>query len=100
MLFVSYWELRLDQSTEERTQAVEEQGLIEKTQREGVEILRWDITPSGWGILVMEADDAAAVDKTMTMWRAKQPWFQEVKVEPAQPIDDHMETLEEIFAEL
>lgn len=79
---------------------MDEQGLMEKTPPEGVEILRWDITASGWGIMVIEADDARAVDKAMSMWRAKQPWFQELKVEPAQPIDEHIETLNETFAEL
>lgn len=100
MLFIAYWELRDDQSIEERAAAIEEQGLLELTLDGDFEVLRWDVTPANWGIIVIEADDVKTVDKAFSRWRAKQPWFQKVKVGPAQPATDRIEMLGEVLEEV
>lgn len=100
MQFIGYWQLRLDKSHQELLKAAGEQGLMDAFPPDGVEILRWDVTPSDWGIVVMEAEDAEAIDKAIKMWQANQSWFEEIKVEPARPVEDRVDTLNELFEEL
>lgn len=100
MLFVSYWELRGDQSVEERAQALEEQGLMEKANASDLEIIRWDITAAGWGVIIFEADSASDIHEAFDLWRARQPWFEEVKVAPATPVDERRESINAVLSQV
>jgi hypothetical protein len=56
---------------------------------EGFNIIRWDMTPDGWGILLGEAESAADIDKFLNMWRAAGAGFFKVtRTAPAQPVLD------------
>jgi uncharacterized protein YfaA (DUF2138 family) len=55
----------------------------------GFNIIRWDMTPDGWGILLGEAESAADVDKAVYMWRAAGAgFFKNTRTAPAQPVQD------------
>ena len=52
-----------------------------------VKVVRWAVTPDGWGILVVEADSAAALNHGLTLWRAAGAgFFQTTRTAPAQPV--------------
>lgn len=89
MLFVSYWELNEAMPVAERlqiTQKLLSRGMIPF---EGAKIIRWDMTPDGWGILVGEVESAADIDKALYMWRAAGTgFFKFTKTAPAQPVQD------------
>lgn len=86
MLFLTYWKLNEHMSMEQRQEiatTLTEEGLFPP---EGVELLRWDGTPDGWGIAVWEADDYAALNEALNVWRASgTPFFEETKTAPAAP---------------
>ena len=69
MLFITYWELNVNTSIEERQQAAEHLTSSGIFPPEGVNIIRWDATPDGWGILITEAETAEAVGRAINMWR-------------------------------
>ncbi len=89
MLFLTYWELNEGMSSQERleiAQKLTSRGLFPP---KGVEILRWDQTPDGWGILLAEAESATDIIQAIDMWRAAGPGFFKVtKTAPAIPIQE------------
>jgi Domain of unknown function (DUF3303) len=99
MLFLIYWELNEETPFEQRLQAAQtlmSKGLVPG---KGVKLLRWDITPSGWGVTVSEADSVMDIGRSIDIWRAAIPgFFKTVKIAPAMPIMEGMpafvETLE------
>jgi hypothetical protein len=101
MLFLTYWELNEAMSVEERLQVAQKltsSGLFPPS---GVNILRWDGTPDGWGILLMEADSAADVDRALTTWRAAGAgFFKSTRTAPAQPIQEGMAQAGELLKAL
>ncbi len=92
MLFITYWELNEGMPLEEAlkiSQKVMSSGLVPS---DGFKILRWDMTPDGWGITIAEAESAADVDRAVYMWRAAGAgFFKTTKTAPAQPIQDVIE---------
>ena len=91
MLFLWYWELNEDIPLEERLQVAKDLMSSGLFPPEGVNILRFDITPGNWGITVLEADNAADVFRAISIWRAaKGGFFTTVKVSPALPVKDAM----------
>lgn len=91
MLFITYWELNENLAFSETLQAANKlttSGLFPPT---NVKILRWDVTPDNWGILLMEADSAQAVNDSISMWRAAIPgFFKFTKTAPLIPVQDAM----------
>ncbi len=91
MLFLTYWELNEDMPEEERAQVgqrLTSKGLFPP---KGVRIIRWDGTPDGWGILVLEAENAADVFRALDLWRAASAGFFKVtKTAPALPVQELM----------
>jgi hypothetical protein len=89
MLFVTYWEL--NENTPSQTnlgaaQTIMNAGLFPA---EGATIVRWDFTPDNWGILIVEAESVAAVETTLSVWRAAQPgFFKLTKTAPASPVQE------------
>lgn len=87
MLFLTYWELNEEMSVEQRLEIAEtltEEGHFPP---DGVEIVRWDLTPDGWGIVLTEADSPAAMHRALLVWRASGDGFFEItKTAPVQPV--------------
>jgi hypothetical protein len=51
------------------------------------DVLRWDGTPDGWGVLIMEAERAEDVHRALELWRASGAGcFKCTKTAPALPI--------------
>ena len=101
MLFVTYWELNEDMSSEERNQAATKltsSGLFPPA---GVNIINWSGTVDNWGVLLLEADNAADVARAINMWRAAAPGFFEVtKTSPALPVSEMIGLAGEIMETL
>jgi hypothetical protein len=101
MLFLTYWELNENMAEEERGQVgqkVTSNGLFPPT---GVKVVRWDGTPDGWGILLLEADSAADVFRALDVWRASGAgFFKLTKTAPALPVQELMPLAAEISQEL
>ena len=87
MLFMTYWELNENMAEQERLQVAQKltsSGLFPPA---GVNILRWDGTPDGWGILLMEADRAEDAYRVVELWRAAGAgFFKSTRTAPALPI--------------
>jgi hypothetical protein len=91
MLFLTYWELSEDVPEHERGQVGQKltsKGLFPP---KGVRIICWDETPDGWGILLLEADNAADVFRALDLWRAAGAgFFKMTKTAPALPVQELM----------
>ncbi len=91
MLFLTYWELNEDMSVEKRLQAAQKLTASGLFPPKGVKIIRWDVTPDGWGILLAEADSVADLGQAINMWRvAGTGFFKYTKTAPAQPVQEGM----------
>lgn len=89
MLFLTYWELNEAMPMEETLKISEKLSSLGLVPFEGFNIIRWDMTPDGWGILIGEAESAADIDKAVYMWRAAGAgFFKFTKTAPAQPVLD------------
>ena len=89
MLFLTYWELNEVMPMEEQLKISQKLSSLGLVPFEGFNIIRWDMTPDGWGILLGEAESAADVDKAVYMWRAAGAgFFKTTKTAPAQPVQD------------
>lgn len=101
MLFLTHWKVNEDMSVKERIEigrTLTEEGHFPP---ENVEMLRWDGTPDGWGIVLWEADEFEAVNKALNLWRASgTPFFEETKTAPAAPVADQIPQLAEVLEEL
>ncbi len=101
MLFLTIWEVNENMSVEERLQVAQkltESGLFPPN---GVNILRWDGTPDGWGILLAEAESAAAMNEALTLWRAAGAgFFKSTKTSPAMPVHEAIPRVGEILKAL
>ena len=97
MLFLTYWELNENMSDEQRlgiAQKLTSSGLFPP---KGVNILRWDGTPDNWGIVLLEADNAADAFRTIDVWRAAGAgFFKTTKTSPALPIQELIPVAAEI----
>ena len=89
MLFLTYWELNEDMSVEERQQVAQKLTSSGLFPPKGVNIIRWDGTPDGWGILIAEAESVADITDAINMWRAAGAgFFKSTRTAPTQPIQD------------
>ena len=101
MLFMTYWELNENMPEQERLQIAQKltsSGLFPPA---GVNILRWDGTPDGWGVLIMEAERAEDVIRAIDQWRAAGAGFFKItKTAPALPIQEAIPIEAEILKAL
>ena len=68
---------------------------------EGVNIIRWDATPDGWGILLAEAESAADIANAINMWRAAGAgFFKSTRTAPAQPVHEALSRQGELLKAL
>lgn len=89
MLFVTYWELNENLATAETLQAANKLTSSGLFPPKDVQILRWDVTPDNWGILLLEAESAQAVNDALSMWRAAATgFFKLTKTAPAIPVQE------------
>ena len=91
MLFVTYWELNENMPVNERLNIAAKLTSAGLFPPEGVKILQWITTPDGWGITLAEADSAAAISRSMEIWRmAGAGFFKSSKTAPAMQIDKEL----------
>jgi hypothetical protein len=89
MLFLGYWELNEAISVEEQVKISQKLMSLGLVPFEGFSIIRWDMTPDGWGILLAEAESEADIHKALAMWRvAGAGFFKFTRTAPAQPVQD------------
>ncbi len=101
MLFLTYWELNENMSEQERLDIGQNLTSSELFPPKGVNMIRWDGTPDGWGILIMEAEEAADVVRAIDMWRAAGAgFFKTTKTAPAMPIQELMPVAGELLQTL
>lgn len=101
MLFVTVWEL--NENTPVGANIAAAQNLMERGlfPPAGVEILRWDATPDGWGVLIVEAESAGAMEATLTLWRAAVPgFFKATRTAPASPVQETVGRSAELLQQL
>lgn len=98
MLFLTYWELNEDMSVEDRQQVagkLTSSGLFPPKE---VNIIRWDATPDGWGILIAEAESAADIAQAIGMWRAAGAgFFKSTRTAPAEPVQEALSRTGELL---
>jgi hypothetical protein len=89
MLFVTYWELSEDMDVGARAALAQKLATGGLFPPAGVTVLRWDATPDGWGILVVEAETAAQVNDAIMVWRAAgKGFFKHTRTAPALPVQE------------
>ena len=89
MLFLCYWELNENMPSIQHmgvAKMLTEAGLFPPP---GVEMIRFDKTPSNWGVTVFKADSVEAATSLISMWRVAAPgFFKKVKMSPAMPVKE------------
>ena len=87
MLFITYWELNENMPEPERLRIAEQMTSSGLFPPAGITLLRWDGTPDGWGVLIMEAERAEDVHRALELWRAAGAgFFKATRTAPALPI--------------
>jgi len=101
MLFVTYWELNENMSVEQRLQIAEKLTSSGLFPPKNVNIIRWDATPDGWGILIAEAESASDIADSLNMWRAAGAgFFKQTKTAPATPVQEALAGTTELLKAL
>ena len=101
MLFLTCFEMNEDMPVAERLQAAQKLTASGLFPPKDVKVVRWDLTPDGWGILVVEADNAAALDRGLTLWRAAGTgFFKMTRTAPAQPVLEAIPRTAELLKDL
>ena len=101
MLFLTYWELNEDTPAAHQLQAAQTLMSAELFPPKDVNILRWDITPDNWGILLCEADSASAINQALVMWRAACPgFFKTTSTAPAIAVQEGIASTAELLKTL
>lgn len=101
MLFLTYWELNENMPIEQRQPVVGKLTSSGLFPPENVEIIRWDTTPDGWGILIAEAESAADISRAINMWRAAGAgFFKATRTAPAIPVQEAVANTEELLSAL
>jgi hypothetical protein len=87
MLFVTYWELNEAMDVRQRLEIAEKLTTSGLFPPEGVTVVRWDGTPDGWGILIVEAERVEDVQRALDLWRVSGAgFFKSTRTAPAMPI--------------
>jgi hypothetical protein len=101
MLFLTYWELNENMSDAERAQVAQKLTSSGLFPPPGVNIIRWDATPDGWGILLAEAESVADINRGIGMWRvAGAGFFKSTRTAPAQPVTEALAQTGELLQAL
>lgn len=101
MQFMAYWELNEDMSVEERMTIAGKLTSSGIFPPEGAKVVTWLGTPDGWGILVIEADDAKAAFRALDSWRASGAgFFKTTKTAPTLSIEEIIPMGQEMLEKL
>lgn len=101
MLFLTYWALNEEMSVEERQQVVQKLTSSGLFPPKGVNIVRWDATPDGWGVLLAEAENTSDIARSIDMWRAARPgFFRSIKTAPALPVHEVVSRTDQLLKDL
>ena len=101
MLFLTYWELNEGMAVAERQRVAQKLTSSELFPPRGVNIVRWDATPDGWGILLAEANNAADIDRAINMWRAAGAgFFKFTRTAPVQSVQEALAQTSELLKTL
>lgn len=101
MLFLTYWELNEDMPVEERQQVAGKLMSAGLFPPKEVNIIRWDATPDGWGIAIMEADSVADISDALNIWRtAGAGFFKITKTAPTEPVQEALSRNSELLKAL
>ncbi len=100
MLYLLYWELIENVTEQERLQFAQKITSSGKVPPEGVNIVRWDITPDLWGTTLFEAENPIDVFKTIDMWRTKAGFFKTVKTSSVMPVQEVVPQMAEFIKSL
>jgi hypothetical protein len=98
MLFITYFELNEAMSEAEKMEAGSK--LSQIWPPEGIKLLRWDITPDDWGIMIYEAEHNVDINKNLAIWRTKAGFFKYVKTAPLISLEELMPQLAELLQSL
>lgn len=91
MLFLTYWRLNEGLSARKTNEIAKSLTEEELFPPEDTEVVRWDATPDGWGVVIWEADDYGAVNDGLNVWRAasgETAFFEETRTAPAAPVEE------------
>jgi hypothetical protein len=98
MLFVTVWELNENMSDAERLQIAQKLTSSGLFPPKGVNVIRWDGTPDGWGILIAEAENVNDISRALEVWRAAGAgFFKSTRTAPAAPVQEVMSSAAEIL---
>ncbi len=101
MLYITYWELNENMSLADQYHVAEKLMASGLVPSKGVNILRWDLTPDGWGVLIAEAESAADIERSLNLWRASAAgFFRLTKTAPAVTIQERMAATAELLKAL
>jgi hypothetical protein len=101
MLFLTYWEWSEKMTIGERLQLAGKLVQQGSFPPEGVKIVGRYLTPDGWGITLIEAESAAAVNAAMMQWRALEgDYFKVTRTAPAMPVEEAIPQLQKILNEV
>ena len=96
MLLLTYFELNENMPVPERLSIAGKLTTSGLFPSKSVKILRWDVTPDAWGILLMEADSAVDAALALDCWRiAGAGFFKHTKTAPAIPLTEGISPWEE-----
>lgn len=100
-MFVTYWELNEEMSVGERQEIARKLTASGLFPPENVEVLRWDATPDGWGVLICEAESASDVARAINVWRAAgKGFFKTTRTAPATPVEEAIADMKELLESL
>ena len=101
MLFMTYWELNEEMAVGERQEIAKKLTDAGLFPPENVEVLRWDATPDGWGVLICEAESASDVARALNVWRvAGKGFFKTTRTAPAVPVREAIADTAELLEAL
>lgn len=73
MLFVTYWEVNPNFDAKKIAEVAAELTKTGAWPIEGTKVHGWYITPEGWGITIMEAENEKVAFKSANIWRHALP---------------------------
>ena len=103
MQFLTYWKLNEGisaQTTNDIAMRLTSEGHFPP---EGTEVVRWDATPDGWGIVVWEAESYTAINNGLNMWRAaagEQAFFEKTMTAPSAPVEEVISEQADLLEEI
>ena len=91
MLYITYWEFNENMPVEQRLKIGQKLTSSKMFPPETINLIRWDLTADGWGILIAEAESSSDISQALNMWRAAGTGlFRVTKTAPATSVQQAM----------